>query len=85
MVKDWNRLLRDIVESNILGNVQNSTGQCLEQPAVTVPALSREAGEGDLQRTFPTSAILCDSIQTQFQYGYISGKPLHCLILDYKQ
>lgn len=74
-----------IVESNILGNTQNSTGQCLEQPAVIVPALSREVGQGDLQRTFPTSAILCDSIKTQFEYRYISGKPLPCLIFDCKQ
>lgn len=31
VVKLWNRLLREILESPSLGNTQNSTGKCSEQ------------------------------------------------------
>lgn len=65
MVKDWNRLLRDM-ELNILGDMQNPTGWRLEEPAVVDPALSREAGQDDLQRSFPNSTILCESVKTDF-------------------
>lgn len=40
------------------GDIQNLRGYGPEQPAVSVPALRRVFGLDDLQRTFPTSAIL---------------------------
>lgn len=38
MVKHWNKLLREVVEPPILGEMQTWTGYRLEQPALGGPA-----------------------------------------------
>lgn len=42
----------------ILGGIQNSAGQCPEQPAVADIALSRGFGLDHLKRSFPTPTTL---------------------------
>lgn len=42
----------------ILGGIQNSAGQCPEQPAVADIALSRAFGLDHLKRSFPTPTTL---------------------------
>ena len=42
----------------ILGGIQNSAGQCPEQPTVVDIALSRGFGSDHLKRSFPTPTTL---------------------------
>lgn len=58
MVKALVQVAQRGVGVSILGGIKNVTGNRAEQCALLDPALSKETGLNDLQRSLPTSTIL---------------------------
>jgi len=58
VTKPCHRLLREVVDSAISGDIQDPPGQGPVQPAVANPASARGVGLDDTQRSLPTPNIL---------------------------
>lgn len=58
VVKNWNSLPREVVESLLFKLLKNSTGQSPEQYSLRKICFEPVVGLGHLQRPLPTSIIL---------------------------